>query len=99
MMKSKGKSRREFIFTSPFALKDTTSRLRRLSQKQHWKLDLEPTEDEDYLFHVSLRRWIPLSISGTLQHDGDNTLVTGKLDINWALLLLIASTVTGLVLY
>jgi hypothetical protein len=99
VMKSKRKSKREFVFTSPFALKDSTSRLRRLAQKHHWKIDLEPTEVGDYTFHTSLRRWLPLSVSGILQRDGDSTLVMGKVDINWTLLLIMAITILGLVVY
>jgi hypothetical protein len=99
MMKPKRKSHREFVFTSPFTLKDATSRLRRLAQKQRWKIDLEPTEDGDYTFHASLRRWLPLSISGSLQRDGDNTLVMSKVDINWILLLIMTATLIGLVVY
>jgi hypothetical protein len=98
-MKSKSKSTQEFIFTSPFALKDSTSRLRRLAQRRRWKINLELTEDGDYSFYAALRRWLPLSISGTLQRDGNNTIVTCKVDINWMLLAMMTMTIIGLVIY
>ncbi|MFN8373891.1 MAG: hypothetical protein U0694_13575 [Anaerolineae bacterium] len=99
-MKDKGESKREFVFAASFTLRDSMARLRSLAQKRRWKLEIEPIDSEHYSFQAALRRWMPLSISGTLTRDGDkNTIVDGKVDIHWPLLSVLMVSVTALVLF
>jgi hypothetical protein len=85
MNKPKSKLRSEFVFSSPFTLYGCISRLRSKSKARDAKFNfyMENIDSETYFFRLTQRGWLPSTITGYMQRDGNHTLITGSGGVNW----------------